>query len=148
MTEWSKAGRLAVAGAVAPSLRRRRGASRRVARLNATGEVVGYTTLEKVQEGLLLDRKIAIQLADPVRPREVVCERCGALVPVKRRGPLPTYCARCLAICAPLPICPCGAEIPADSLMPAAHNGHARRCDACVVQAIGDAVSARGGGAT
>jgi hypothetical protein len=65
----SKADRLAVAGVVAPFIRE--GATsyslRRVARIDANGNVVGYTTLAAVQKVLLERHKIEIAVQPGIR---------------------------------------------------------------------------------
>lgn len=75
----NKAERLQVAAAVAPSLRKQAESARkrRVAKVDKDGNVVGYTTLEEVQKALLLDHAIEIETQDGVRPKEVLCVKCG-----------------------------------------------------------------------
>lgn len=92
---WNLAQRLAVACAVAPSLRvlNEKAGSRRIARVDASGKVVGYTTLAEVQRALLLTQQIELAVAEGVRPQKVVCRNCGRLIQVKRTGPiLPVVC--------------------------------------------------------
>lgn len=83
----NKAERLAVAGAVAPSLRRNaeRAQARRVARVDAGGNVVGYSTLADVQRSMLERAKIEIAVADGRTPERYVCSRCN-LIRRFRRG--------------------------------------------------------------
>lgn len=70
--EWNKAHRLHVAGAVAPRIRSQddRTKSRRVARVDADGKVVGWTTLGEVQKALLLAREIELEVQPDTRPKE------------------------------------------------------------------------------
>lgn len=93
----NKAERLALAGAVAPFLRDQseRAASRRVTRVDKDGNVVGYTTLAEVQQGLLRRHEIEIDVAPDERPREFFCQRCGLPSPMPERGAQPKHCSRC-----------------------------------------------------
>lgn len=99
----NKAERLAVAAAVAPSLRRadERTRQRRIARVDAEGKVTGYTTLGAVQDALLAKHAIEIDVQPGVRAKEIICETCGipVKVPPKAKG-LTTerqikWCAEC-----------------------------------------------------
>lgn len=92
----NKAERLALAGAVAPYFREQAtaAAERRVARVDKDGKVVGYTTLAKVQQALLEKHKIEIAVQPDVRPKEIVCEKCGN--PRKVTGTrIPKLCVSC-----------------------------------------------------
>lgn len=107
---WNKATRLAVAGIVAPHLRNQTGrvASRRVAKVDKDGNVVGYTTLAEVQEALLLMRQIELDVVDGVRPKEKMCRLCGRTFKVRSGGIVPKLCSACVTpscvVChAPLP---------------------------------------------
>jgi hypothetical protein len=92
-TTWNKATRLAVAGVIAPVLRSSTDvALRRVGKLDAKGNVVGYTTLGEVQKALLLERQIELSTADGVRPKEVMCRNCGKDVSVLAKGTPPLVC--------------------------------------------------------
>ncbi len=87
----NKRERLAVAGAVAPSLRTRN--ERRVALVNADGEVVRYTTVAEVQAAVLKRQGIEIAVEPGVRPKMVTCEQCGKPVAVSTKsGRLPKRC--------------------------------------------------------
>ncbi len=93
----NKAERLAVAGAIAPSLREgsERARRRRVAVVNADGEIVRYTTLAEVQRALLERQQIEIETGEGVRPKEIMCGRCGRTEKVSARGGVPLVCSRC-----------------------------------------------------
>ncbi len=93
---WTKAERLAVAGALAPHLRDQGGRStRRVALTDKDGNVTGYTTLAEVQKSLLRAREIELDVQDGVRPKVVLCQNCGKDVPVLTPGgSLPKVCNR------------------------------------------------------
>lgn len=84
---WNKAMRLAVAGAVAPHLREQheRASRRRVARVDAAGNVVAYTTLAEVQKALLEQRRIELEVVEGIKAKEFFCERCGHPTRVARR---------------------------------------------------------------
>ena len=95
-----KVERLQVAGAVAPSLRVS-AAKNRLRRVtvvdrNDPTKVVGYTTLAQVQESALEAVKIEISVDDGIRPKKVICSRCGRLISVPRDGHIPGICKVCL----------------------------------------------------
>lgn len=94
---WSKALRLGVANIVTPRLLAQdpRVANRCVARVDAKGRVVGYTTLAEVQEALLRRRSIEVDVVEGIRPPEYLCELCGATTPSPACGPIPKLCAAC-----------------------------------------------------
>lgn len=91
-----KAQRLALAAAVAPSLRKTAQVAgrRRVTRVDGDGNVVGYTTLGEVQAALLKKHGVEISVAEETN-KEWVCIRCG----VQERGvsadPYTAICRRC-----------------------------------------------------
>jgi hypothetical protein len=86
--EWNKAERLAVAAAVAPSLRSQNDKTkqRRVALVDESGNVTSYTTLGEVQKSLLRARAIELEVVDGVRPKEVICTACGKTIKVAQKG--------------------------------------------------------------
>lgn len=96
----NKAERLAVASVVAPFLREgaEKARQRRVARVDKDGSVVGYTTLDEVQKALFARQKIEIEVVDGVRPKQIVCERCGKLRKVPKKGHTPKTCEACLYV--------------------------------------------------
>ena len=100
--DWNKAERLAVAAAVAPTLRSQsdKAKARRVALVDAEGKVTGYSTLGEVQKSLLKAREIELEVADGVRPKEVICRACGKTVKVPRKGGIPAACMKSCATCA------------------------------------------------
>jgi hypothetical protein len=93
----NRAERLALAGAVAPRVRSQsdRAAMRRVARVNAEGKIVGYTTLAEVQKALLERERIEMETVDGVRPKGKICEQCGKPTRVGGSGKLPSICRDC-----------------------------------------------------
>lgn len=93
----NKVERLAVAGAVAPSLREGAESSsrRRVARVDAEGNVVGYTTLAEVQKAILARHQIELSVQPDSRPTHAVCARDGRLFRVPKKGNTPKYCEKC-----------------------------------------------------
>lgn len=93
----NKAERLALAAAVAPSMRRTAEAARArvVARVDADGNVVGHSTLADVQRSLLERAKIEVAVDDGVRPEFVPCETCGGLIRAGKLARLPRFCAPC-----------------------------------------------------
>ena len=91
-SNFNKAERLVIAGAVAPVLRD--GSARNKTRVVKTysGRVV---TLADVQAGLLAKTKIELEVDDGVRPKSIVCA-CGAVVKVRPDGgPVPKSCRIC-----------------------------------------------------
>lgn len=92
----NKAERLALAAAVAPSLRKRaaRARARPVARVAADGTVVGYATLADVQEKILERAKIELAV-DGKRPEHSTCERCGRIFRLRKSGVIPRACPPC-----------------------------------------------------
>jgi hypothetical protein len=95
---FNKAERLAIAGQVAPSLRsvKAKMARRRVGLLNKTGEVTGYTTLDKVPTVLLGRAGIEMATHDGVRPKESLCLVCGFFFDIPKRGKAPRVCKACV----------------------------------------------------
>lgn len=100
----NKAQRLALAGAVAPVLRASPHKSRRVAVVNADGEIVGYRTLAEVQEKLLEAKKIELDVDDETRPTVALCRVCSLPTQVKKKG-------KVVAICPKHFVCRCGARL-------------------------------------
>lgn len=94
----NKAKRLAIAGVVAPFLREGadKALKRRVARVDAEGRVVGYTTLAEVQKALLERATIELAVQPNTPPRETICRVCGRLfsLPAWKRRP-PKECDAC-----------------------------------------------------
>lgn len=84
--EMCKAERLAIAAAVAPSLRAAPEAvrTRRVAIVDKDGNVVGYRALADVQKEILKARAIELEVQDGERAKTKLCERCGN--PLQQRG--------------------------------------------------------------
>jgi hypothetical protein len=111
-----KAERLAVAGAIAPTLRSAPETvrNRRVAVVDKSGVVSRYTTVAKIQKSLLLARGLELEVTPETRPKVVVCLDCGRDVRVPPTGVVPSKCrtstgcmaAKCVS-CAT-----CGAPLP------------------------------------
>lgn len=97
----NKSQTLALAGAIAPTVREQHAAAseRRVALVDAEGNVVGYTTLAEVKRQILARAKIEFSVMNG-RPKKAFCEACGAVIQVKRVGAAPTQCRKCRrAVC-------------------------------------------------
>ncbi len=94
----SKAERLALAGAVAPEMRRdaERLQRRKVIKYNQqTEEVTGYTTGAEALKGVL--RAIGIEFdVTGKRPKMAICTRCGKPRKVKPNAPVPKLCLDCV----------------------------------------------------
>lgn len=93
----NKAQRLAIAGTVAPFVRESAEVAsvRRVARVDANGIVVGYTTLAEVQKSLLRRHEIEIATQPGVRPKQTICVGCGVPTRLARVGSRRRYCDSC-----------------------------------------------------
>lgn len=97
----NKAQRLEVAGHIAPSLREQAllARGRRVAVIDASGNVVAYVSLADVQAGVLKRAAIELDVANSVRPELIFCKDCGVPVLVKagrkRASKIPSKCLRC-----------------------------------------------------
>lgn len=94
-----KVDRLATAAALAPFFREGNEAAsvRRVGRLDASGNVVGYTTFDKVQQALLKRAEMDMETSGGSRPASFICDRCGLLYPTPAKGQVPSLCGRCKA---------------------------------------------------
>jgi len=90
----NRAERLALAGAVAPTLRAAQ--ERRIARVDADGNVVGYTTHKRLAESLLARQQIEIAVVEGVRPKTVMCEVCGLPAKVLKMGAVSKGHSRCM----------------------------------------------------
>lgn len=150
----SKAERLAIAGAIAPTLRSTPEAvkARRIARVDADGNVVGYTTVAEVQAALLEARKIELDTEEGVRPEVVVCPLCGRSLKVGTKGRLPTQCRPgkgCQKATRPaklehiVPPCECGAVPVGEALKKAFFRGrrdesYRWKCRGCYTSASSD----------
>jgi hypothetical protein len=101
MTPSSKAERLAVAGVIAPVLRESEGHARerRVALVNASGEVTGYSSVSEVRRSILLRARIELDVQPGSRPKKTVCERCGCLIRVGKTGKSPRWHRSCRPRC-------------------------------------------------
>lgn len=87
----TKAERLALAAAVAPSVRDSAERPRRVALIDADGNVTGYTDVSSVQRTILERAKIELDVGP--NGARLCCQVCGRMA--KRRGPRSTRCDRC-----------------------------------------------------
>lgn len=126
----NKAERLAVAASIAPGLRQRasEAKSRRVKVVDKDGKVVRLATLAEVQTSLLAANRIEIELEPGIRPKSVMCRKCGRGVVVGRCGPLPSVCRRC-ASCAT-----CGSKLSTEVMSPRKvrrRNGKPPQCKRC-----------------
>lgn len=84
----NKAQRLSVAAVIAPSLRSASSKTRTrpVAVVDRKGKIVRYTTVADVQESVLAAKKIEIEMAEGVRPKEFVCNFCGSVEPLSKKA--------------------------------------------------------------
>lgn len=119
-----KAERLIVAGVVAPSLRAAPESVRKrlVAVVDKDGTVVGYRALEDVQKDILRARAIELETQEGVRPKAVLCQKCGKSFRVKAKGAIGRFCAEHTEV-----TCACGKKLG----MNAARAGISR-CGRCV----------------
>lgn len=93
----NKAERLAVAGAIAPSLRAQSDklARRRISVEDKNGNVTGYISGAEFQKRLLERAKIELDVTGGKRPKNVFCGECGAVIPVAKRGYPARVCKKC-----------------------------------------------------
>lgn len=75
----SKVERLAVAAVIAPNVREQHDAasSRRVALVDADGNITGYTTLAEVKKQILARAKIELDVTHGSKAKKLVCRACG-----------------------------------------------------------------------
>ncbi len=132
----TKAEKLALVGAVAPTLRENadRAKARRVALVDKDGNVTGYTTLLEAQKSLLKRHALEIEVQPGEKPKAVPCKRCGLPAPVPKVGRPPQFCvncksARCARCHAPLKK---GATLPWKN----ARRKSAPKCAACVAAEV------------
>lgn len=125
----NRAERLAAAGAVAPTLRNQdeKARSRRVARIDSDGNVVGYTTLEEVQKALIRRDLVEFDVSGGERPSRLVCPECGSVMLAKRKGKERSRCDACTH-----PRC-LGCGVRARSIKPAGTRD-SYQCNACVLK--------------
>lgn len=90
--ELAKVERLAIAGEVAPVLRRRAGAPRKVTLVGKDGKPTGTTTDIEVAKSLLSRSEIEFSVQPGKRPAFVNCKTCGRPVKVRPTETLPTTC--------------------------------------------------------
>lgn len=123
----NKAQRLAVAGLVAPVVRESAASNqaRRVALVDADGNVTGYTTLAEVQRQILERAQIEFEVQPDKRPERSVCVKCGAVFRQKPGG-LAKQCEGCRrGTCLD-----CHAQLPVQSN---ANKRRRKRCGACSI---------------
>lgn len=87
--ELAKVERLAIAGEVAPVLRRRAGAPRKVTLVGKDGKPTGTTTDIEVAKSLLSRSEIEFSVQPGKRPAFVNCKTCGRPVKVPSSGKIP-----------------------------------------------------------
>lgn len=117
--ELAKVERLAIAGKVAPVLRGRAGAPRKVTLVGKDGKPTGTTTDIEVAQSLLARSEIEFSVQDGKRPAFVNCKTCGRPVKVQKRGKVPT-------VCKPMGCSNCGGRV----------KGRAGECSADVLCAV------------
>ncbi len=122
---------LEAAGLIAPIVRSMRPETRerRLLVTNKEGAVVGVSTVGEVIGGLLKAHAIEIQVDDEMRPKEVLCKNCGALVKVRQgHGGFVPNC--CPGGCP----CACGKLLHPSTVFRARQNGYAPSCSACAAR--------------
>lgn len=94
---WTKAERLAIAGAIAPTIRSAEVSKRdRIVRIkDKNGNTIRTLSLIDLQKELLEKRGIEIDMGDGIRPKITICEDCGCPIFVKKSGVLRTRCDDC-----------------------------------------------------
>lgn len=118
--ELAKVERLAIAGEVAPVLRRRAGAPRKVTLVGKDGKPTGITTDVEVAKSLLARSEIEFSVQDGKRPEFVKCVDCGLPVKVSKKGPIPRKCL------AKTHRCKCGRPVGSSGVC-----GFGRMCSSC-----------------
>jgi transcriptional regulator with GAF, ATPase, and Fis domain len=122
-TPLSKADRLAIGAAVAPSVRRQADAPRKVTVVDKDGNPVRETTHVEVARAVLARSEIEFSVQEGKRPEWVTCKTCGAPVKVGKLGPVRRSCLpgthRCL----------CGKPVGT-----AAKCGRGKLCRACTTR--------------
>lgn len=92
----SKTTRLHVGAYASPRIRGKpfhKNLTRKVARVDADGKVVGYTSLSELQDAVLTRKQIELELLEGQRPKEVICTHCGHIIRVSQKGGhVPTVC--------------------------------------------------------
>lgn len=123
----SKAERLAIGGAVAPVVRRRADAPRKVTLVGKDGKPTGVTTDVEVAKSLLARSEIEFSVQPGKRPEFVKCETRGRPVKVDAScSRLPTTCRRGTHKC------PCGAPVGDRGKC-----GFGKQCRACRTREMG-----------
>lgn len=88
----TKAERLAIAGAVAPTLRQRAGAGRKITVVDKDGKPVRVTDDVEIAKGLLARADIEFSVVPGERPKWVRCSNCGKPIKVSVRGRIRRVC--------------------------------------------------------
>lgn len=121
------ASKFEIAARIAPVLRRREGASRKLHLVGKDGKPTRATTDVEYRHGVLKRLGIELALLPGKRPTQIVCETCRSVVTVKKRGTVPTRCASCrYGRCSD-----CGADLGRDVAHRARKDGKTPRCKAC-----------------
>jgi hypothetical protein len=115
----TKADRLAIGGAVAPTVRRHAAAPRKVTLVGKDGKPTGQTTSVEVAKSLLARAEIEFSVQEGKRPEWVKCRRCDQPVKVRAYGSLPVQCPTGTHACS------CGAPIKSYGC------GFGKRCQDC-----------------
>jgi len=127
----TKAQRLELAAAEAPILRNasEKTLARRVALVDKDGKVTGYTSGREVLKGLAKIQDLEHVVEDGVRPKTVVCTRCGKTVKVAPRNAIPKVCVRgCNLECATPG---CKGTLTVATARRVALKGHDSMCHSC-----------------
>lgn len=133
-TKMSPAERLALAGQVAPVLRRRAGSGRKITTVDRDGKPVRVIDDVELARSILKRSEIEFSVANGKRPKVINCA-CGAVVPVKRKAAIPKQCRTCKtrggAQCAG-----CGGTISKASAFTAKKKGREPRCRKCFAKSL------------
>lgn len=116
----TKADRLAIGAAVAPTVRRAADAPRKVTVVDKNGKPVRETTHVEVAKAILARSEIEFSVQEGKRPQWVKCKDCGAPVKVGRSGAVREVCRPRTHKCA------CGRPV-----TPKAGCGFGKSCARC-----------------
>jgi hypothetical protein len=126
----TKAQKLRIAGAVAPSLRTKT-AHRRVNVTNAAGEVIAKDKpLDEYQRGILRTHDVVFGVVEDARPSQILCRVCTKPIKIPRVGKISPTCPRgCDLHCSI-----CRREVSVRAAVRAARNAVKPKCKKCALK--------------